>query len=264
MSVIGSGPGLQPGMQSVVYEFQSAFFWNGPFTPVYTNANFSSAMVDSANTPTTTCRMGLVLGKITATNLWTNYSATATDGSEVAQGVLTIGMRMTDSAGTVQPRFWGVCVAGCLKAGQLIGLDNMAREQMRGRFLFDDDLPGRGWFPFRRFVSKTQAASPYQIVASDNQTIFDNVGATGSVTFTLPALANGYFFGFRVQADQTVVVASSEGTNMIALNNASASSVAFQTGSQKIGGVFWVYSNPGATKWIVENHSAGTNTITVA
>jgi hypothetical protein len=61
-----------------------------------------------------------------------------------------------------------------------------------------------------------------------------------------------------------VTVASSEGSNLVALNNASASSVAFSTGSGKIGGGFRIYSNPAGTKWFVENASAGSNTITVA
>jgi hypothetical protein len=61
-----------------------------------------------------------------------------------------------------------------------------------------------------------------------------------------------------------MIVASAEGTNMVALNNLSATSVAFQTGSGLIGGGFMIYSNPAGNKWIVQNISAGSNTITVA
>ena len=82
--------------------------------------------------------------------------------------------------------------------------------------------------------------------------------------FTLPALANGYKFGFRVQADQTITVASAAGDDMVAFNDASADSVAFSTGGAKVGGLVVVYTNPAGTKWIVEDHSAGANTITVA
>lgn len=265
MSAISSILWNLPGMGTEVEEFQSAFTWGPPWAQYYTPALFSSACVDSNNTPTTTLRMGLVLGQITATGLWTNYSATATDGSDVARGVLPFGMNMENLLTLqTQQKFAPVMVGGLLKGSKLIGLDNMAREQLRARFTFDDNLPGLAWFPFKRFVSKTQAASPYQVLSTDNSTLFDNTGATGAVTFTLPALANGYFFGFRVVADQTITVASSEGTNMVAFNNASASSVAFSTGGAKIGGMFWVYTNPAATKWVVENHSAGANTVTVA
>lgn len=257
--------GNVPGMGSPVEEFQSAFTWGPQWLFQYAPGYISANAVDAGNSPTSTLRMGLVLGKIAASGLWTNYSATATDGSQIAQGVLCTGLRMQDVlTETNVAKFWFIMVAGAVKSANLLGLDNMARVQMRNRFIFDDNLPGLSWFPWRSFVSKTQAASPYQVLSTDNGTLFDNVGATGSVTFTLPALANGYLFGFRVQADQTVTVASLAGTDMIAFNNVSASSVAFSTGGSKIGGQVWIYSNPGATKWIVENHSAGANTITVA
>ena len=71
----------------------------------------------------------------------------------------------------------------------------------------------------------------------------------------------GRFFGFQPDRfDPDSVTMSGPNT----LNNAVANSVAFSTGSQKIGGAFMVYSNPAGTKWIVINESAGSNTITVA
>jgi hypothetical protein len=94
--------------------------------------------------------------------------------------------------------------------------------------------------------------------------MFDNTGATGEVDFTLPPIANGYKFGFRVQTDQTVKVISNEGANIVAFNNASANSLAFSTGGSRIGGLLIFYSNAGATKWIVENDSFSGNTVTVA
>src|SRR5262249_35428768 len=97
-----------------------------------------------------------------------------------------------------------------------------------------------------------------------NLSHFDTTGATGEVDFTLPAIANGYFFGFTNMVAQILKVISSEGTNIVALNNASATSVAFATGGQQIGAGFHVYSNPAATKWFVETASAGTATVTVA
>ena len=77
-------------------------------------------------------------------------------------------------------------------------------------------------------------------------------------------IANGYEFGFRVAADQTVVVQSAAGNDIVAFNDATASSVAFQTGGAKVGGFFVIYSNPAGTAWIVENRSTGANTVTVA
>lgn len=255
-AVVGGGQGALYGMGSVVYEFQSAFMWDGPFAPRYTNAQFSSAMVDASNSPTTTCRMGLVLGKIAATNLWTNYSPTATDGSDVAQGILTIGLRMTDVYANAVQRFWGVCVGGCLKASQLNGLDGMARQQLSDAFQFDDDLPGRCWYPYRRVQTKT---ANYTVTAADNGSVFSNVGAIGEVDLTLPTIANGLVYTLKCDAAQVFKFISAEGANMIGdtLTRSNTSVTA-------IGGGLMVYSNPGATKWYIENKSSGSQTVSYA
>lgn len=256
--VYGNAPGLTTARET----YENEFRWGSQYQGVIAGALISGAARDSGNSPTYELRPGLLLGQITSSGKYTNYSGTATDGSEVASAILMEGLRMQDFDGNNSDKFYGVLVGGPVQGSKILNLDLMARQQM-DKFQFDDigQLVGSHWFPWKRFQTKTAA---YSVVAADNFTLFDNVGATGAVTFTLPTLANGYLFGFRVQADQTVTVASSEGSNMVALNNASASSVAFSTGSGKIGGMFYIYSNPGATKWIVENASAGSNTITVA
>ena len=254
--------GIAPGLTTSRETYENEFRWGSQFQGVFANALINGNAVDIGNSPTFELRPGLLLGQIISTGKYTNYSPTATDGSEVASAILVEGLRMQDFSGTAVDRFYAVLVGGPVQASKVLNLDLQARAQM-SHFIFDDifNMQGNHWFPWKRFQSKTAA---YSVVANDNFTMFDNVGAVGAVTFTLPTLANGYLFGFRVQADQTVTVASSAGTDMIALDNVSASSVAFSTGSAKIGGNVWVYSNPGATKWIVENHSAGANTITVA
>jgi hypothetical protein len=260
-----SGFGNVPGIGTTVETYESAPTWARHPMLLWAPGQISSGLLDPTNTPTTTVRPGLVLGIISATGSWTNYSPTATDGSQVAMGVLGVGLPMLDPfTNTTQAKVWGVIVGGPVQAAKLIGLDLQARADMTPYFRFDDfaTVPSGGFrFPWSNFASK---AAAYQILASDNFTIFDNTGAVGSVVLTLPPIANGYCFGVRVQADQTLILASSEGANMIALNNAVANSVAFSTGSQKIGGAFMVYSNPAGTKWIVINESAGSNTITVA
>lgn len=262
MSIIGSSFGNVPGASTVSESYETAITWASDYQLTWFNPGYiSSSISDPTNSPTWRLRRGLVLGRITSSGQWTNYAATNTDGSEVAQGILAYDLRMQDvMSGSNVNKLVGILIKGNLQAGNLVGLDLMARAQLGEKFTFDDNLASR-FFPWNRFQSKT---ADYTVVAADNFTLFDNVGAAGAVTFTLPALANGYFFGFRVQADQTVTVASVAGDDMVVFNDASADSVAFSTGGQKIGGMVVVYSNPGATKWIVENRSAGANTITVA
>lgn len=254
---------LPPGITGAVETYEAAFRWGPAGLGLITSGYIYSAALDPGNGATTfELRPGLVLGQRISDGSWTNYNPAATDGSEVAAGVNITAIRMTDILTQQgQARFYGVLVGGPVQASKLIGLDLQARADM-DKFDFDDAwmYAGNHWFPWRRFQSKTAS---YQVAAVDNFSMFDNTGAAGTVTFTLPPIANGYAFGFRAVANQTIRVQSTEGGNMIALNNAAANNVTFSTGSQIIGANVMVYSNPAATQWVVENNSAGANTVTV-
>jgi hypothetical protein len=257
-----SGFGNVPGIGSTVETYESAPTWARHSSLLWAPAQISSAAVDPTNTPTTTLRPGLVMGVITASGLWTNYSATATDGSQVAQGILGIGLPMLDPfTSTTQTKVWGMIVAGPLQAAKLIGLDAQARADLANRVIFDDNYLGNALFPVQKFVTKT---ADYTVLATDNLTSFDNLGAVGAVNFTLPTLANGLCYNFRCRADQNLTVTAAVANTMEALNNLTASSVAFSSGGARIGGEFQIFSNPGATKWLVRTLSAGAATVTVA
>ncbi len=259
MSQISSMFGHLPGMGSVVETFEQAYTW-GPYPRYFTGAYIGSTCADPTNSPTWELRKGLILGKQISTGTWVNYVPTATDGSEVAAGILIESLRMQDViTGVNTTKFYGIMVSGGIQAAKLIGLDNQARAQLSQAFYFDDNFAGNQQFPWQRFQTKT---TNYQILASDNLTHFDNLGAGAEVDFTLPAIANGYYFGFTCMVGQILKVISFEGANLVTFNNAAATSVAFQTGGNEIGGSFRIYSNPAATKWIVE--PAGSNTLTVA
>ena len=91
-------------------------------------------------------------------------------------------------------------------------------------------------------VSKTAA---YSVLTSDSGTLFDNTGASGSVTFTLPTVtdAAGCFYLFSVVADQNVVVASSPADKMIYDNDAAADSLTASTSGHIIGAALLVWSD---------------------
>lgn len=247
--------GIVPGLTTSRETYENEFRWGSQFQGVFAGALIDGNTIDSGNTPTFEVRPGLLLGQVLSTGKYKNYSPTATDGSEVASAVLIEGLRMTDFSGTAVDRFYAVLVGGPVQASKLINLDGQARACM-DKFIFDDigNIPGNHWFPWKRFQAKT---ANYTIVAADNFTMFDSNATAGEVDFTLPAIAPGYLFGFRATAAQVVKAISAEGSNLIGstLTQTSASVTA-------IGGVFWVYSNPAGTKWIVEQH--GTQTITFA
>lgn len=256
--------GLPPGITSAVETYEAAFRWGPAGLGLIIGGYINAAAVDAGNSPTSELRPGLLLGQKTADGTWTNYSPTATDGSEVAAGVLITAIRMTDIITLqAQARFYGILVGGPVQAAKLLGLDLYARACLSDHFWFDDagNFPGNHWFPWRRFQNKT---ANYAVQASDNFTLFDITGAGGAVTFTLPPIANGYYFGFRGGAAQNLAVTSNEGGNIISLNSLVSNTLTFQTGGQQIGALVVVYSNPGATKWIAENRSAGAATITAS
>lgn len=247
--------GMVPGLTTSRETYENEFRWGSQYQGVFANGLISGAARDSGNSPTIELRPGLLLGQIIASGKYTTYSPTATDGSEVASAILLEGLRMQDFEGNNVDRFYAVLVGGPVQASKILNLDLMARQQMR-KFIFDDifGVQGNEWYPWKRFQTKT---ANYTIVGSDNFTMFDNSGASGTVVLTLPAIANGYMFGLRCEAAQVLRFTSAEGSNLIG-------STTTQTSASvtAIGGIIWVYSNAAGTKWIVEQH--GTQTITFA
>lgn len=247
--------GIVPGLTTSRETYENEFRWGSQWQGVFANALIDGNTIDSGNTPTFELRPGLILGQVTATGKWTDYDKSASDGSEVAAGVLIEGLRMLDFSNNAVDRFYAVLVGGPVQMSKLLNFDNQARQQM-DKFIFDDigQMMGGHWFPFKRFVTKT---ANYTIVPSDNYTLFDNTGAAGQVVLTLPPIANGYFFGLCATVAQVLRFTSNEGSNVVgtAATNSSVSVTA-------VGGIIWIYSNAAGTKWIVEQH--GTQTITAA
>lgn len=250
--------GIVPGITTSRETYENEFRWGSQFQGVFSNALISGSAIDVGNSPTFELRPGLVLGQQLSTGKYLQYDPTATDGTEVASAVLIEGLRMLDFSNTATDRFYAVLVGGPVQAAKLIGFDLMARQQM-DKFFFDDifNMVGNHWFPHKRFATKT---ANYTITNYDNFTHFDNTGAGGAVTLTLPAIANGYQFELRCTVAQTFAFTSLEGTNIVGTNNASGSTVSVAT----IGGGIRVFSNPAATKWFVENTSAGSNAISIS
>lgn len=259
MSIISSY-GL-PGMGPTVESSENSFLWGPNTWYLLKGVVISSAAVDAGSSPTTDLRTGLVMGKVTSSGEYVAYSGTATDGSEVAEGILFEGRRtLSPLTNLAEDKLGQIVVGGAVKGGSLYGIDQLARAQMHGRFVFDDDLPGNT-FGWKQVTAKT---ANYTVTASDKNTIFTNQGASGSVTFTLPTLAKGLKYRFFVEADQTVIVASAAADTLVVFNDVAADSIAFQTSSEKVGGAIEVIANADATKWLVFVHlGAETQTPTI-
>lgn len=249
-----------PGFSDAQETYESRFRWGQSNQGVIVGANVAGAARDAANTPTTVLRPGLLLGQIASTGQLTNWSPTATDGSQKVHSVLMTGLRMQDLDATNKDRFVWSLASGPVMAANLIGLDYVARAQMAGRFLFDDDLPNRqSKVPYQQELAKT---ADYAVTAADAGTLLTNTGAVGAVIFTLPALAAGLGpFEFLAVADQSLSVASAAGNDIVTANDAQASSVGFATGGDKIGGRLRIVANAAGTRWYVELLSSNALTI---
>jgi hypothetical protein len=270
MSDIGTY-GTTPGTGSQVTSSE-AVVWTGRETGVeYSNVFLTSGALDPSNTPTTTLRPGLVLGKIISSGLYTNYSPGNTDGSEVPRCILDQGVTMLDQTGTPVVKEGHVVLKGILQNASLITsvspytIDYITRRAFTasGRYVFDDDLESKYAVLSqpRREQAKTTA---YTVTASDAGSIFTTTGATGSVAFTLPAIATsgGLAFEFMNTVAQTMSVASAEGTNIVFDAGATRYSTLTASTSSHQGGHFLIWGNAAGTLWYVRNYSSAAAVIT--
>jgi len=92
---------------------------------------------DSGNTPTTTLRPGLVMGKITASGKYAQYDDIAADGTEDAVGILKDQVKVVDSDGNASDAAAVIVIHGRVDESALIGVDAAAETDLAGQIIFD-------------------------------------------------------------------------------------------------------------------------------
>lgn len=253
-----------PGMGDVVETAEREILWglhgNNHAPAVWRSGVLNSGTVDAGSDVTTQLRPGLILADL-GTGEFKQYDpASSTAAQRIPAAVLPFSVDMVDGVtGSAAAKYVPLLVGGPVVAGKLIGLDAWARSVMSKQFLFDDFLQGYR-LPQRNEVAKTAS---YTVVAGDVGTFFTTTGASGAVVFTLPAIAAGLYFWFLNTVDQSMTVTSAAGTDIVTFDNAEATSLAFSTSSEKIGGFLFVQANQAGTKWYAQNLSFA-NTVTVA
>lgn len=231
MSMLLSGAYGIPSNRDIL-ETQEGAVTFGPieYNRAFLTPSFvSGAARDAGNTPTTILRPGLILGQILASQLLKEWDPAATDGSEKIFGILAWATD-TQFAGSNENKWlsW-VLTGGLLKANSILipgnssaGLTgnsaNYVRALLSGRFQLDlnyaHSVAPSG---FGGWANVRHRTSSLTLTADDNNTLFTNKGASGSITFTLPAVASsqGLRFGFAGMAAQDIVITSPTSTTLL-------------------------------------------------
>ncbi|NJM54554.1 MAG: hypothetical protein HC841_00280 [Verrucomicrobiae bacterium] len=113
------------------------------------------------------------------------------------------------------------------------------------------------------FSAPVVKTADYTLTAKDMGKTFTTRGATGAVTFTLPAASAalaGAHVEFHNVADQNMVVAGAD-EGLVVFNDLTADSIGFATTSEKIGGGFRAYCD--GVSWIVQPLATETQTVTI-
>lgn len=236
---------MMPGMGADNLTGEREFVWGTVNSWHVIGIKINKDSTDAGNTPTTILRRGLIMGKVASTGEYKPYSASATDGSQIPVGVLYQDTNMLDNSGTAVAKNGRLLIAGMLKVLQLIGFDEIVRRYFNGRFILDDVIYGSG----QNFPLVQAKTADYTVTAADNNTHFTNAGAAGAVNFTLPTCAVGLRYRFTVEANQTLTITAASG-KLVAYNNAAATSIAFSTANEKVGGSVEIVANADGSKWL--------------
>ncbi len=253
--------GAVPGFQTAQESEETQVTWNGRHGQsliATRKALLAAANVDAGNTPTTTLRGGNLLSIDDTTGEAYVYDPDATDGKQIAVGVLERSQDMLQN-GSATDRFTQMLVHGLLKEAELHGLDPRARQQLASRFIFDRSLDtSAGELMHPRGVYRKGAN--YTVTVQDNGLLFL---ATAAVNFTLPAKQNGLAFRFLQTADADMAIIGV--ADIVYRNSASNSSLTFSTAGQKLGShvlIECMYTAANTLKWVASN--LGDTTITQA
>jgi len=216
-----------------------------------------STAVDAGNSPQTTLRGGNVLAIVDASGKANTYSPDATDGRQIAVGILEHHQDMLVD-GTATDRFTQMLVHGLVKEAELLSLDPRAKQQLGQRFVFDRETsPQAGVLLHPRGIYRKGGS--YTVVAADNGLLFL---ATAAATFTLPTKQNGLAFRFVQTIDANLVIQGA--ADIVHKNNAAANTVTFSTAGEKLGSqvlVECLYTAAGVLKWLVSNLGGTTATV---
>lgn len=247
--------GMTAGLTTATSSAEAALLSGPANLTWYGSDRLAAATIDAGNTPTTTLRPGLILGRITASGLLTEYNPDATNGAETPVCILADAVSMVGGTGSTEIKDCNVLMQGPVTvssgviggiSGQDGALDAFARTVLRERYTFDDELPTKklGW-------RQENVATDTTVTAAKNGTLYI---ATAAATFTLPTIAYGLQYKFLMVADANLAITGAASTLIRSTSATYGTTATFSTASSKFGAnatVTAVYV--GSTlKWMLE------------
>lgn len=256
--LVFDGAYLIPGLGDVRGNIEKEIWWGRFEHLVLRPMILSGASRDSGSDPTDMLRPGLLMGQITATKKYKEWSPTATDGSQFIAGILLYDQKVT-YLGTDSDRYVPIVLMGNLKASCLLipgeanyGISGHAYELLirsqlsaGGRFVLDDIPQGSNYAAMHGTLSLTDDVT---LTATANNWSYNNVGTAKAITITLPAPRVGFTLTVTQCAAFGITVTPAAANQFIYNGDASADT-AFLS-SIEIGSVLQ-FIGISATKWLV-------------
>ena len=110
----------------------------------------------------------------------------------------------------------------------------------------------------------TAKTASYSLTVADSGGLFTTTGASGAVTFTLPAVSDNSGINYWIfnTVDQNIIITGPADT-LVVKNDAAADSLTHSTSNEKIGQSFFIVGDD--SKWLVFNIAfAAATTATIA
>ena len=189
-------PGTGTEIRTTEQDLSGMFY--GPMQGIIltpsTACTIDGESLDAGNTGfTTVLRQGLVMGKVTSTGKWKPFSESATDGTEVARGILLLATAIPNSLDIINAQIMvaapclepaGLCLASSSSYGiGTTGAGLTVRKHLARNFLFSDDFGSL----LRNDVILASANGALSI--ADSPIVITKTGSLAALTLAAPTVA---------------------------------------------------------------------------
>lgn len=258
VNFIYGGRDRVPGITAAIETFENEFTWGKWENREVSGLQLEGTTRDTGNTSYThILRAGLLLGLNNTTSKLQVWNPDATDGSEYIFGILKESRSVLLNNTSTDRLTGAVVLSGGIRGARLIipgttapgiqGTTNeyLIRQQLRGRFMMDDDFQIAR--PERQLVtvSAAQRTSGITLTAADSHKFYFNTGGTLAVALGALVPYKGVEFDFFASVTTTDAITVSSGSaNIKAPGVAAASTLSVDGTCRRLVG--------NGTQWLVQ------------